>query len=66
MIHGRGSQVEDYAFDAPCFYAHSEYELAPVKMFGGFPAAFFTEYHRHVPKTEPVEEYDLRMELYQL
>lgn len=66
MIKSRCDKIEEYAFDAPCFYAHSEYDLAPMRMFGGFPTAFFTEYHLLVPKTEPVEEYDSRMELYQL
>lgn len=47
-------------------YAHNEYEFGIMKMFGGFGSVFFTKYHDLVPKTEPVEEYDDRVELYQL
>ncbi|KAI9774473.1 MAG: hypothetical protein M1839_001706 [Geoglossum umbratile] len=57
---------EDVVFDPSSCYAHSEYELGIMKMFGGFSAAFFDEYHRLVPKTEPVEEYADRVELYEL
>ena len=35
-------------------------------MFGGFPSVFWTTYHKHQPKTAPVEQYELRNELYQL
>jgi protein-ribulosamine 3-kinase len=58
--------VEDVIFDPSCCYAHSEYELAIMRMFAGFSASFFSEYHHLVPKTEPREEYDDRMELYGL
>lgn len=37
-----------------------------MKMFGGFGPKFFNEYHGHVPRAEPVKEYDDRVELYQL
>jgi fructosamine-3-kinase len=37
-----------------------------MKMFGGFGSAFFEAYHRIVPKTEPVEEYEDRLRLYEL
>lgn len=37
-----------------------------MKMFGGFGPKFFNEYHEHIPKAEPVKEYDDRAELYQL
>lgn len=66
VIEGRGEGVDEYAFDSPCSYAHSEYDLAPMRMFGGFSTGFFSEYHNLVPRTHPVEEYDDRMELYQL
>ena len=58
--------VQNYIFDASCRYAHSEYELGLMRMFGGFSAGFFSEYHRLVPKTEPLDEYEDRMPLYQL
>ena len=58
--------LQHYVFDASSCYAHSEYELGLMRMFGGFSAGFFSEYHRLVPKTEPVDEYEDRMLLYQL
>lgn len=60
------SGVQHYVFDASSCYAHSEYELGLMRMFGGFSAGFFSEYHKLVPKTEPAEEYEDRMLLYQL
>jgi protein-ribulosamine 3-kinase len=53
-------------FDPSACYAHSEFELGIMNMFGGFGARFFDEYHRIVPKTEPVEEYPDRIRLYEL
>jgi len=35
-------------------------------MFGGFGKGFFDEYHKLVPKTEPKEEYEDRVSLYEL
>jgi protein-ribulosamine 3-kinase len=64
-LGGKGG-VEDVAFDASCCYAHSEYELGLMRMFGGFSAGFFSEYHRLIPKTSPQNEYEDRMKLYQL
>ena len=61
------SQIpDDYVVDAACYYAHSEFELALMRMLGGFSSAVFKEYHKHVPRTRPVAEYDDRMALYQL
>jgi hypothetical protein len=40
--------------------------LAIARIFGGFPKSFYTAYHEHCPKTEPVEEYELRGDLYEL
>src|SRR5690606_32433306 len=53
-------------FDPSACYAHSEFELGIMNMFGGFGSSFFDEYHRIVPKTEPVEEYPDRVRLYEL
>lgn len=53
-------------YDPSACYAHSEYELGIMHMFGGFGKAFFEEYHSIVPKTEPVEEYEDRVKLYEL
>ena len=35
-------------------------------MFGGIPSSFYTEYHKHIPKSVPEEDYDLRSDLYVL
>lgn len=64
-VGGKGG-TEDVLFDAGSCYAHSEYELGIMRMFGGFSAGFFNEYHRLVPKTQPKSEYDDRLSLYQL
>ncbi|TRX88403.1 hypothetical protein FHL15_010716 [Xylaria flabelliformis] len=56
----------DVIFDPSACYAHSEYELGIMRMFGGFSRSFFSEYHALCPKTEPVEEYEDRLKLYEL
>lgn len=58
--------AEDIVFDSSAYYAHSEFELGIMKMFGGFGGKFLEEYHELVPKTEPVEEYEDRVRLYEL
>jgi protein-ribulosamine 3-kinase len=68
---GRGSigdrtGTEDVVFDPSSCYAHSEYELGIMKMFGGFGASWLTEYYGGCPKTEPVEEHEDRVALYEL
>jgi fructosamine-3-kinase len=60
------SQPEPITFDSSACYAHSEFELGIMKMFGGFGREFLEEYHRYAPKTEPVEEYEDRVKLYEL
>ena len=63
-IGGRGG-IEDVVFDPSACYAHSEYELGIMKMFGGF-GGIMKEYHRLLPKTEPADEYEDRVSLYEL
>jgi fructosamine-3-kinase len=66
---GSGSgedQAGDVVYDPSACYGHSEFELGIMNMFGGFGAGFFEKYHRVVPKTEPVGEYDDRVRLYEL
>ncbi|KAK4993006.1 hypothetical protein LTR50_000712 [Elasticomyces elasticus] len=63
---GGSSTVEDVVFDPSACYAHSEYELGIMKMFGGFGGSFLKEYHQLCPKTEPVDEYKDRVALYEL
>ncbi|KAE8157519.1 Fructosamine kinase-domain-containing protein [Aspergillus tamarii] len=60
------AETGDVVYDPSACYAHSEYELGIMKMFGGFGPAFFTAYHKIVPRTEPVEEYEDRVRLYEL
>jgi len=68
--HGRGSigkgPMEEVAYDPSSCYAHSEYELGIMRMFGGYGDAFFGEYHMLKPKDEPADEYVDRMQLYEL
>ena len=63
---GNQEAIEDVVFDPSACYAHSESELGIMKMFGGFGGNFMEEYHRICPKTEPVEEYEDRISLYEL
>ena len=60
------SAPEEVVYDPSSTYAHSEYELGIMNMFGGAGADFFNEYHDLVPRTEPVEEYGDRIKLYEL
>lgn len=60
------SNPEDIIFDSSAVYAHSEFELGIMKMFGGFGQKFLDEYHSLVPKTEPMNEYQDRVKLYEL
>lgn len=59
-------EAEDVIFDSSACYAHSEFELGIMKMFGGFGGSFMKEYHKLVPKTEPADEYEDRVALYEL
>jgi len=57
---------EPVIFDASCVYGHNEADLATPRLFEGMPKSFFEAYHDHMPKTEPVEQYELRRDLYEL
>ncbi|KAJ7786516.1 fructosamine kinase PKL/CAK/FruK [Mycena metata] len=57
---------EPVIFDPASYYGHNEADLAIGRIFGGIPQSFFETYHQHLPKTEPVEQYNLRGDLYQL
>ncbi|KAJ5738085.1 hypothetical protein N7493_001240 [Penicillium malachiteum] len=63
---GRDDPVGEVVYDPSACYGHSEFELGVMRMFGGFGTKFFDQYHRVVPKTEPVEEYNDRVQLYEL
>jgi protein-ribulosamine 3-kinase len=66
IIGEQGGDPEDVVYDASACYAHSEFELGIMKMFGGFGPRFLEEYHSLCPKTEPVSEYEDRVKLYEL
>lgn len=66
IIGSREGEPEDVVFDSSACYAHSEFELGIMKMFGGFGGSFLKEYHELCPKTEPVQEYEDRVKLYEL
>ncbi|KAG9001773.1 hypothetical protein FRB93_011978 [Tulasnella sp. JGI-2019a] len=53
-------------YDPSSYYGHNEADLAIARMFGGFPSDFWSEYHKHRPKTAPEDEYDERQVLYEL
>lgn len=69
-ILGRGSigdgPVEEVVFDSSAAWAHSEFEFGIMGMFGGFGASFNKEYWKYKPKDEPVEEWEDRVQLYEL
>ncbi|KAL8726241.1 MAG: hypothetical protein Q9166_006829 [cf. Caloplaca sp. 2 TL-2023] len=54
-------------FDASGFYAHNEYELGTWRRETiKFGRSHFDQYLRHVPPSEPVEQWDDRVRLYSL
>ena len=61
-----GGPVEEVVFDPSCVYGHSEFELGIMNMFGGFGSSFWKEYEKLVPKSEPAEEWEDRILLYEL
>jgi protein-ribulosamine 3-kinase len=65
VIGGEGDP-QDVVYDPSACYAHSEYDLGIMKMFSGFGGSFLKEYHSLCPKTEPAEEYEDRVALYEL
>jgi len=42
------------------------HSLVTPRLFEGMPESFFEAYHDHVPKSEPVAQYELRRDLYEL
>lgn len=67
--HGSGSigngGVEEVVYDPSSCYAHSEFDLGIMKMFGGFSGKTMKKYHELKPKDEPIAEYDDRIALYE-
>lgn len=65
-VGGPDGPVEEVVFDPSACYAHSEYELGIMRMFGGFDErGFFKEYFQKCPKSQPVDEFEDRMALYE-
>ncbi|TKA50406.1 hypothetical protein B0A53_06261 [Rhodotorula sp. CCFEE 5036] len=59
------SRSQPIIFDPASYYGHSEADLGIMHMFGGFSPAFFQRYHQLVPRSEPREEYEQRVQLYE-
>ncbi|KAK8130469.1 hypothetical protein PG999_002849 [Apiospora kogelbergensis] len=54
-------------FDACCFYAHNEYEFGQwMPACNKFGAEYLATYHSHVKISDPVEDYQGRLDLYKL
>jgi len=53
-------------FDPSSYYGHNEADLAIARLFGGFPRSFYETYQKYQPKSEPVSQYSMRGELYEL
>ncbi|KAF2131838.1 Ketosamine-3-kinase [Dothidotthia symphoricarpi CBS 119687] len=60
------NEAEDVVFDASACYAHGEFELGIMGMFGGFGGAFWEEYHALSGRMEPRGEYGDRVRLYEV
>jgi fructosamine-3-kinase len=61
-----GEVEEEVIFDPSAFYAHNEYDFGIMQMFSGVSKKFYDEYFEIVPKTEPVEEFEDRVALYEV
>lgn len=59
------SGVEEVVFDPSVAYCHHEYDHGIMNMFGGFGSGFWMEYLQQCPKTEPAEEYEDRVQMYE-
>ncbi|WVQ79553.1 hypothetical protein IAT38_001652 [Cryptococcus sp. DSM 104549] len=51
-------------YDPASYYGHNEADLGITHMFGGFSDAFYEEYHKIHPRSQPY--YDERQKLYEL
>lgn len=68
--HGCGrvdkGPLEEVIYDPSGCYAHREYELGIMQLFGGFGSAFWKDYNELMGKDEPIEEFEGRVSLYSL
>ena len=60
------TKAEEMIYDPCACYAHSEYEWGIMRMFGGFGGAFQRDYLEIRGKDKPEEEWEDRLELYEL
>ncbi|GAA5882294.1 hypothetical protein JCM3774_003362 [Rhodotorula dairenensis] len=60
------SRESPIIFDPASYYGHSEADLGIMRMFGGFTPAFFQRYHELIPKAAPQDEYEQRLQLYEV
>eukprot|EP00960_Hanusia_phi_P045760 757416-Hanusia_phi.AAC.1 len=51
-------------FDPACFFGHSEFDLAIMKIFGGFSDEFFNAYHKVLPLEDGYEQRERYYMLY--
>ncbi|KAJ3144793.1 1-phosphatidylinositol-3-phosphate 5-kinase [Geranomyces variabilis] len=61
-----GDHEEQVTFDPASCFAHGEYDLGMMRMFGGFGHDFWSEYDSLRGKDDPAEEFDDRLALYEL
>ncbi|KAI0017935.1 Fructosamine kinase-domain-containing protein [Xylariomycetidae sp. FL0641] len=70
MATVKGGSPECIVFDPASFWGHNEYDLGnwhyQVQKGVGFPDEYFRQYHLHIKKTPPEEDYDDRIDLYAL
>ena len=71
LIHGDlwigntgATSTEPVIFDPCCSFSHSEFELSPATMFGGFTDEFFNAYHEAMGGKK--EGFEMREKLYLL
>ncbi|KAM7201774.1 Fructosamine/Ketosamine-3-kinase [Naviculisporaceae sp. PSN 640] len=67
VLKESGARKEGIVYDPASFYGHNEYELGNWRPERNrFTKECFDAYHTHVPKSEPVEDYDDRIKLYEM
>ena len=58
---------EPVVFSPSPLYAHNEYELGMWRRkIGMFTRSYFQEYQKHIPPSDPVEQWDDRIRLYSI
>ncbi len=52
-------------YDPACFYGHHEFDLAIMRMYGGYNDEFWTTYFERIPKQQGFEQRAQLYEMYQ-